>query len=957
MATNYPKGSEWRKWDLHVHTPSSAIAHSLGDDWNMYVEKLIEAAKTHGVSAIATADYFSIEGYRQLLKYYNKSTHTLSVNNKSTEIEIIPGVELRLNIFNSDEDSVNIHVFFDPSCCSPDFIESNFLEGLKVNYRGAEHPLKSQNLYAIGKSIVNGDDIAVGADFSTSSEVEKLTYKIKALSAITLIKKDIGEALKEIDEIFERQKLPPKAYLIAVVGKGHGGINSLKWFEDNKQNQFSRAGLVREDLTHQADIIFSNDPNDIDFYLGKNSATPPQEVHNRFSNLKPCVWGSDSHTLEHLLHPSNGNTTDYTWIKAEVCFEGLKQITFEPELRVKVQTDNPNETETYALIEKSIIKFPSDLKIQDKESTEEIDFCLRGTYEVELSNNLTCIIGGRGSGKSTLVHILYNSWVHRDLSKLIQLNSPLTNLVLSSKDPLGKVQEMVTTNIPESTEFYLQNEIEKFAKDIQEMSKLVRHRLERLSSLDESKKSLSELKNAWENSSSNLDELISSYNEITKTDKEIDLLKKQIITLKKQTAVIKSKEYQSLQKQIEILANAISNFESFSIEQKKLVDELSQLTKTVQGFNWSDYDGQDLLTKIQSGLISYKREVKNVYEAEKKKFDTKDFKNKLTLKKAELKKYLSDKGLSSENIDELADASQQIASLSAEIQILNEKSAPFNDVYAQKGEILAEYKKCCDNYHKRFFEVSLELQNNLGGLKFSEHQTEITFSPKTNEKLLRDKVANFVKTHNSLSGAVLNTDNIQSVLFENSFSILELVSNKANILKAVNNSQKATVHTQVLQEMVNDEKFLEKLCLRMHKYYYDIANIQVQAKLGEKLLQSTSFGERCGIVIAIILVAGTNPIVIDQPEDNLDGKFISNVLVPLIRKQKKNRQIVLVTRDANLVIGSDAELLHILDCNDAGKTKIIPATIENKKARSKYIWILDGGEQAFKNREKKYSLS
>ena len=66
--------------------------------------------------------------------------------------------------------------------------------------------------------------------------------------------------LKGIDEIFEKQKLPPKAYLIAVVGKGRGGINSLKWFEDNKS--FSRSGLIREHLTHQTDIIFSNDHNE-----------------------------------------------------------------------------------------------------------------------------------------------------------------------------------------------------------------------------------------------------------------------------------------------------------------------------------------------------------------------------------------------------------------------------------------------------------------------------------------------------------------------------------------------------------------------------------------------------------------------------------------------------------------------------------------------------------------------
>ncbi|MCX5782141.1 MAG: hypothetical protein NT145_05505 [Elusimicrobia bacterium] len=52
------KGSEWRRWDFHVHTPASAFAHSFGDNWDNYVEKLIDALIKHNVSAIVTADYF-----------------------------------------------------------------------------------------------------------------------------------------------------------------------------------------------------------------------------------------------------------------------------------------------------------------------------------------------------------------------------------------------------------------------------------------------------------------------------------------------------------------------------------------------------------------------------------------------------------------------------------------------------------------------------------------------------------------------------------------------------------------------------------------------------------------------------------------------------------------------------------------------------------------------------------
>lgn len=160
---------------------------------------------------------------------------------------------------------------------------------------------------------------------------------------------------------------------------------------------------------------------------------------------------------------------------------------------------------------------------------------------------------------------------------------------------------------------------------------------------------------------------------------------------------------------------------------------------------------------------------------------------------------------------------------------------------------------------------------------------------------------------------------------------------------------------QIIQELVNNDVFLERYHLRMLKYYYSIDNIHVQTKLGGKLLKNTSFGERCSIVIAIILVAGTNPIVIDQPEDHLDGKFVSLVLVPLLGQQKHNRQIILITRDANVVVGGDAELIHILEPTDS-RTEIIPSSIEDIDCREKYIWILDGGEDAFSRREQKYDI-
>ena len=70
-----------------------------------------------------------------------------------------------------------------------------------------------------------------------------------------------------------------------------------------------------------ADIILSGNPKDIEYFLGKK--TSPEEVIENCGNLKPCITGSDAHTLDKIgIFPENR----FTWIKADPTFEGLKQI-------------------------------------------------------------------------------------------------------------------------------------------------------------------------------------------------------------------------------------------------------------------------------------------------------------------------------------------------------------------------------------------------------------------------------------------------------------------------------------------------------------------------------------------------------------------------------------------------------------------------------------------------------
>lgn len=938
---------------MHVHTPASALQHSLGDDWDEYAFRLVAAAQSHNIVAIATADYFTLDGYSKLLGYYNQSTHALTAKSKTAELFIVPGVELRLNIFNSLDDSINLHVLFDPESCSVEFIRQNFLEELKISYRGATLNLKLQNLLAIGRSIAEGSTPDYGYDFNRVTPDTCRSYVREALKAITLSYASLDEALKEIDRIFEKKHLPAKAYLVAVVGKGHGSISALEWFEANKG--FSRAGLVREDLTHQADIIFSNDPADRKFYLGERSDTSASEIEARFSRLKPCVWGSDAKSLDTLLHPSDGATRDYTWIKADVSFEGLKQITYEPGLRVRVQQDNPSEEDTYAQIESLEIDFPPDLKIKDKNSPEAIPFCIQGRRQISLSSNLTCVIGGRGSGKSTLIHLLYNLIPDREIDRLSNVNSPLLSLQFGARDTLGKCRSLTKCEIPNRTEFFLQNEVEKFARDIDQMSTLVRARLYALSGIDDEATPLSEIEKDWQSKAAAVDELIAAWDHICRIDKEVGALGKQKDTLKKQTEVIQSEEYGNLQKEISEFAGKISAFESYAQDYKRISNEIATLAKSLRRLNWSAYSAGAQVTELAAELERRKTEIQAAFEADKLRHDTARYQAQLANKRAELKEFLKKRGLSPENIGELATASEQVAELESKIQAFEQEKVPYSETYAQKTATLQPYAEAHATYKNTFTNVAEKLQQRLENLKFDDQQTQISFQLGTNDGGLKESCADFVKQNNP-SRVSLRSDDIQSVIFgDGSVPVADIVADAAKLVEMVNNSQIADLHTQILKQMINDAAFVEKLHLRLQRIYFDIGNIHVQTKLGDKFLQNTSFGERCGIVIAIVLVAGTNPIVMDQPEDNLDGKYISKVLVPLIRDQKMKRQIVLVTRDANIVMGGDAELVLILDKDSSG-TKLSLATIENKELRPQYIWILDGGETAFRKREEKYAI-
>ena len=131
-----------------------------------------------------------------------------------------------------------------------------------------------------------------------------------------------------------------------------------------------------------------------------------------------------------------------------------------------------------------------------------------------------------------------------------------------------------------------------------------------------------------------------------------------------------------------------------------------------------------------------------------------------------------------------------------------------------------------------------------------------------------------------------------------------------------------------------------------------------QLKQGGKRLEQLSPGERGALLLVFYLLLDKNdiPLIIDQPEDNLDNYSVANILVPFIRAAKKKRQIIMVTHNPNLAVVADAEQIIYVDLDKENDYSFssISGSIENKDVNTQIVKVLEGAMPAFIKRKHKY---
>lgn len=121
-------------------------------------------------------------------------------------------------------------------------------------------------------------------------------------------------------------------------------------------------------------------------------------------------------------------------------------------------------------------------------------------------------------------------------------------------------------------------------------------------------------------------------------------------------------------------------------------------------------------------------------------------------------------------------------------------------------------------------------------------------------------------------------------------------------------------------------------------------------------IEHGSAGQRAAAMLAFLLAHGDEPLVLDQPEDDLDNQLIYGLVVQQIRDNKMRRQIIAVTHNPNIVVNGDAEMVHVLDFVD-GQCRVVQAgSLQRTRIRDEVCEVMEGGRVALERRYRRLEI-
>lgn len=661
------------------------------------------------------------------------------------------------------------------------------------------------------------------------------------------------------------------------------------------------------------------------------------------------IRSSDAHSLADIGER-------YAYIKMDSpSFEGLRTALADPDSRLSL-VDEPT---THPSVD-GLLTYNGFL--QDR--------------HLQFNKNLNCLIGGKGTGKSSVIeHIRYALDID---PRSDDIKEDYIDLIDNTLRPDGKVELLVTAtngdqyriireygDEPEiervpSTESGDPQEvdltIEQFKKEFfdveihsqRELIELARDEIDQLDLLD-----------SYFDISDEIDERESVKQDIRTKNREIADLREEVDSLKAE-----EERFEALQQQVEVmeqkgvgeyvegqeewekertaLNNVIQDIEAIEEEVSSLAlaDQLS-VTEIDGGPNEDLIDSVDeTISDLKAQLAEHENELESLIS--EKQENIKDIQqqwNSENEQREQEHEALADE-ISTEigvDIEEFFDKKAELEELRGVSEGLEEKRDDLQEAQEEKAGLLDDLQTARQDLSEARNEGIEQLNSHLGNVRVALHSQS---------------------NRNEYSAWVNHVLEGSGVWTEYKEQITEIID-PPELAEIVRNEdidtlcEVADVTQKTAENFVTHDDLTEQLTKLELYEIHDRPVIELNDG-GWKELAEMSDGQQCTALLSIAMIERDVPLIIDQPEDMLDNKFIFTDVVDILRTIKQNRQVISATHNANIPIIGDAEQIVVMRSNGHEGFYRNCGSIDDDEIKALAQEILEGGELAFKRRREMY---
>ncbi|GGD73369.1 hypothetical protein GCM10011514_41780 [Emticicia aquatilis] len=929
-------GTRWYKCDLHLHTPASLCFKNHN---NVTPEQWVQEALDKGLNCVAVTDHNTAEWVDKIKDA-----------SKNTTLTVFPGVEITCS-----DAKVHLLILFDVEYGKQkveDFLVKAKIERKDFGQQTAHTNMNLEDVVNLASSegalIIPAHIDEFNGLCEPGSEIIKSFYKLKAINSVQVVHEKF--TLPTAGKIYDDQKLNFLIELNQYYGLTEKQIAEKKWKFTDERMKNARRVVTEAINANKAILTFSDNPYD---------------------------KGDSSHGLW-------GIGTRHTWIKMEEkpSLESLRQALLLPKLRIRNDFEGSPRQFPNLWIQKIIIR---DTEI----SKTGVDLC------VDFSPQMNTIIGGRGSGKSSILQFIRGVFkrsdelksldnIHADFVKFFQLKQKgknksgvlKENTVIEIHISRGGINYAVSfqnktitvSQFNEETQLFelKQNpeildrlEFDIFSqKQIYEIATTpnsLRTRIDKSEpAILEIERELEVIQQTYTDESKKVRDLISKIANKNTILLDIEDLERKIKQFKTSGADTLLKDLQSFEEEKRFINVYKNSIESKVVKFEDLILNLSSTeidnslirTEHQDEFNGLFSNTSNRIKAVKTKLEELKDEYVTLLTNLQKQFEISQWQESFNTANETFKitkEHLTVQGIDLEGIE------KDISLLSQkkqELDIINNYEKELTILVGKKESTKRLYfdsRKKLQQKRQKFLDTILNGRNVRAKVllckDYESYSEEIRRIFNLDEQNFANDVKNIVEKWEGTNPNKILEKNQEIFDF-----LFQHFQNKTN-----DGSFNKLFFTNKLHNL-NDES-IDQLDL-----LFPEDEIQIEYKLGNtyKPISNGSAGQKTAAILTLLLSHGTKPLILDQPEDDLDNRLIYDLVVDQMRHSKEFRQIIVVTHNANIPVNGDSEHIIVMDSETKHIQVKLTGSVEKGDIKEEICNVMEGGIDAFSMRSKRY---